>query len=355
MRVCLISRCRNQRNLKEWIAYHLTIGFSSIFIYDDFSEPSIESQLKSDYLSDVYVVRLEERVPIHPLKGGWSNGYRHIFEKMDELGLTYDYIIDLDTDEYLYLGGYLTIQEMLKDYEPFDILLLNWLLIGNKGMVTRPNDGILNTFDMCDNKFSTTGKSVAKLSSISKAKVSPHLFEYFSVHPSQLTIKNVLNQMVPNSIPIQNTEMASQMMYIIPIKKAQQKSASKDSMLELKQCLPCVFHYCVQDIETFLESKINNKRMRRIQIGNKGETELREVYPYSDKKLEFNIQKSGNNKKTGDKKTENKKKFNDRNIEKEFLDLLKSNQNEYKSVLEYYQNHNKNKIRNRLLFKKFRP
>ena len=174
--------------------------------------------------------------------------------------------------------------------------------------------------------------------------------------------------MVPNSIPIQNTEMASQMMNIIPMKDPNIK-------LELKECLPCIFHYCVQDIETFLHSKINNKRMKEILTNNEGNTELREVYTYSNDKVEFNIPKIGNNptenNKTGNKKAGNKKgnkqagnkqagnkkagnKIVENNkTEKDFLIHLQDNENDYKSILDYYQNSNMNKIRNRLLFNRF--
>lgn len=37
MSVCLISRCRNERNILEWISYHLEKGMDHIIIYDDLS------------------------------------------------------------------------------------------------------------------------------------------------------------------------------------------------------------------------------------------------------------------------------------------------------------------------------
>jgi hypothetical protein len=148
---------------------------------------------------------------------------------------------------------------MLRSYQPFDILLLNWLLIGNKDMIKGNRDSLLNTYDMCNDEFSNTGKSVAKFSSIAKTKVNPYLFEYFSVHPSQLIIKNVLNQTVANSIPIEFTEIISKTMNIRKsgqtLKNNQKQLEPKTQEIkELKGCLPCIFNYSKQT-----DSQIKNR------------------------------------------------------------------------------------------------
>jgi len=293
------------------VDYHLKIGFTDIFIYDDHSTPPIEEQIREN--EHVYVIRLAERIKIHPYYGGGGNGYREIFQKIKDLGLDYDYILDIDTDEYMYLDESQTIQEMIRKYLPLDILLLNFLYVGNSGLIKRDTDGVLNHFNMSNDHLQDWGKSLVNFHSIEKAKWNPHIFQYFEKPGNALICKNVNHQLCVNWQPVEGTDQINSQIVI------------EDG--EMKKVLPCVFHYCIQDIESFVDSKGNNqlimenddKKSDRIRIG------------FDNKELKVDYAKIQS--------------------EQDFLDYLK--ENGYKETLNYYNRFCENKVKNELLYRKF--
>jgi len=298
----------------------------------------------------VIVVRLPERIPLHPFFGGKFGGYQQIFRCIEQLNMTFDYIMDLDLDEYLYLGSYKNIQDMITFYQPFDILMLNWLMMGNNQKITRKNDNLLSNFNRSHFKLDGWGKSIAKYKSIYYEKYCPHLF---SMRYIGFICKNALNEPCNFGMPIPKTEQMNQQMHVqyftndTPKNKKQkdkqkqkdntkQKNGNKEQKDNKKQKdvaediqyrivdipVPCVFHYSIQDIETFIKNKVNATRCRKI------DGELKTDYLWEGETLEVETSE-----------IKNEQWFTD------FLDV-----NEYQYTLQYYQKYNHNDVENNLLF-----
>jgi hypothetical protein len=146
-----------------------------------------------------------------------------------------DYVFHADADEFLYLGKFENISEVIDHYSPFDSLRINWLLFGSNGVEKNETNSIIYTFNKSDTHISTYIKSITKVSSI-----STEADEGFYPNPHVLNVKNdgivknILNQIIPkNSNCIQN-----------------------DLRLNKDDIPIYLAHYITQDVRTFIKRKI---------------------------------------------------------------------------------------------------
>lgn len=272
MIVSLISRSRNEKNIKEWIDYHFNIGIKYIFIYDDFSTPPYSDLYKQNNL---FIIRNYERICMNPNNGGKNGGYSQLFDKIKELLIekeieNIDYILDLDSDEYLYLDNFNNIEDLINNYKPFDQLFFNFLMMGNHKMLKRDSNDLINEFNISNNKFQSWGKSLARYKSITFFKEIPHFFNLLN---GKIT-KNVLGNICNNINPIDQTNNINKLITI-----------DNNKILSAP---PCVFHYCVQDIETFIENKVNVERCNFNRF--KGYIEISELNNEEDFLKQLKIQ-----------------------------------------------------------------
>ena len=56
----LFSNMRDERNILEWVIYHLLLGFDKIYIFDHLSKVPIADTLKAYNLPQVHVQRIED-------------------------------------------------------------------------------------------------------------------------------------------------------------------------------------------------------------------------------------------------------------------------------------------------------
>jgi hypothetical protein len=161
----LISRCKNEINVKEWIKYHLSLGIKYIIIYDDHSDIPLNTYIN---IPNVFICTNNIRVNpnfvfSHNKK---NNSYTIIFNKIKTLNINIDYIIDLDIDEYLYLSNFNNIIDFINFYIPFNQLSLNFLFMGNENKLTITNNSCILNFKRSAKKFTPWGKSIAKYNNI---------------------------------------------------------------------------------------------------------------------------------------------------------------------------------------------
>jgi hypothetical protein len=101
--VVLSTNVRDETNLPEWIAYHLVVGFSHIFVVDHLSQTPVRTLLQNAFAPEV-AEQILSRVTVHRFTQETSSGMKfrilqnlcHPFYKK----LNADWAIHLDADEY---------------------------------------------------------------------------------------------------------------------------------------------------------------------------------------------------------------------------------------------------------------
>lgn len=119
--VCIVAK-NEQKIICDWVSHYLKLGFDKIFIYDNMSEPSIESSLKEkNFVNDKIFIEIDT------VK--YSNqtvNYQKCINENKDL----DWLLLCDADEFLWLKEG-TIKDFLSIFsENTCSILINWLVYG---------------------------------------------------------------------------------------------------------------------------------------------------------------------------------------------------------------------------------
>ena len=204
MKFAICTTAKNEPYILEWLTYHLKIGFSYFIIFDDDSDLKI-STLFSNSNIDNSVYKIYTRDDIALLEKGFYHysQYQSYWQKCVIPSLkskNIDYILQSDIDEFLVLGKFKNIEQLVSHFLPFDALKINWLFFGSNNLMTNTTDSVVKTFNKSSTTFNIHCKSITKVSSIIDIK-----FAYGS-HCLPITehsiTKNILNEIVnPDSNP----------------------------------------------------------------------------------------------------------------------------------------------------------
>jgi len=155
--IAAIARNEN-KYIKEWANYHLTLGVDSILICDN---NLLDGERVSDVLND-------DRIEIIELYLGkdWvqPRAYTYCFKEYRE---KYDWMIFMDIDEFIVLDPkYQTIKDFLSDplFSDVDIIRLHWKLFsGGIELEANGNYSVLSRFkDQYPNELEKYGKSIIR-------------------------------------------------------------------------------------------------------------------------------------------------------------------------------------------------
>jgi hypothetical protein len=121
--ICLIIKNENEY-LEEWLQHHRNLGFNYFIIYDNNSSFSVENYLKinNNDNKDIAIYHWKDNEHASQLRA-----YKHCCDNFKEL---YDYILFIDTDEFLMLKHHKTIQEFIDSKPKFDGFGIYWRMYG---------------------------------------------------------------------------------------------------------------------------------------------------------------------------------------------------------------------------------
>lgn len=139
--VCCIAKYEN-KYLKEWVDYHLELGFDQIFIYDN-------NNLDGEEI--LPVLRSYDKVEIVDCRGKTSYQDPAYTDFYNAYGKQFDWIAFIDVDEFITFSkesGIHTIKEFLARFgEEVQIVHLNWMCYGDSGIVElEDNYSVLERF-----------------------------------------------------------------------------------------------------------------------------------------------------------------------------------------------------------------
>jgi hypothetical protein len=237
MRTAVYINVKNEKRIIEFIKYYIKIGIDFFLILDDDSTEDVNKVLiKNDISRDIYeVIYTNGRKflqGIYNSKELWDKELLPILNKNN-----IDYMLYVDADEFLYIGKFKNINELLIYYQPFDSLKINVLHFGSNNIIENNTDSIIIPFNKSAIKISDWVKCLTKVSSICTDKNKG-----FTSNPHVLNIhngitKNILNKTVDSTVRL--TEVIENKHYkSIPI---------------------YIAHYMCQDITTYIERKMCSK------------------------------------------------------------------------------------------------
>lgn len=144
-KVGLFCNARDEKNVKEWAAHHLLIGFDIIIIFDHKSKTPLKDVF-SNFDKRVTIIRTE--LPDGNIKLKLMNYATNLAKK---IGL--DWFIYLDADEFLVLNNrFKGIKHFLNTYSYGDSIGINWVMFGSNYLVEDPSGTLLESYTRsCNN------------------------------------------------------------------------------------------------------------------------------------------------------------------------------------------------------------
>lgn len=144
--VYLSSNMKDEKNVIEWIVYHLTIGFDKILIIDNDSVIPIKNTINQYNLTNkVDVIEYKEEGPIK-------------FDVMNNIVKPYmisnnvKWFIHLDADEYINLNNnYTSIKDFLKEFDQKDtnIIAINCICFGCNNLEKSKEGLVIENYTRC--------------------------------------------------------------------------------------------------------------------------------------------------------------------------------------------------------------
>lgn len=294
IKVGISTKCKNEINIIEFIEHYLNLGFSYFFFLDDNSKPSINSIIK-----DTYGNKYNDIIKIVVNSDGWEDNTNHnliikftkiINIHLDEIKQHVNYLLNVDMDEYLVLKNSIfenKIQNVITYYEPFDMLKINWLYFGNNNLKNADCSTLKDKFTKSSNILSNPVKSLVKLESYNKERVSSHVFSL----KANSIVKNVFNNIDVNN----------------PKSNLQQINKNRVNLY--------LAHYVIQSTEYFVQRRLLTHTKCKIQdtfyLPYKNIYTLEELYEKIQKEFNNNKQNLINHFHINEPLNDNLKIFKD--------------------------------------------
>lgn len=123
--------------LREWVAYHHHIGFEKIYIYDNESQVPVR-----DCLADFYDRGVFDSYTLQG-KAMQLIAYNHCLKNH---GHEFEWLAFFDLDEFLCLHQDTDARVLVRDYERYSALSLNWDSFGSSGHLSRPRGLVTESY-----------------------------------------------------------------------------------------------------------------------------------------------------------------------------------------------------------------
>lgn len=136
--VCCIVK-NEEKFIKEWICFHIAIGFDTVIIYDNESTDKTAEIIKK--LGRIFDVR-------YFLWGRHDFYYQIDCYKdcIERNKVEFRWLAFLDADEFVVPYGHKNIHGFLKNYEYAACLVVNWAIFGSSGFKQSPDGLVTENF-----------------------------------------------------------------------------------------------------------------------------------------------------------------------------------------------------------------
>ncbi len=129
---------RDEPDLREWVAYHLAIGFEHVYLYDNESKMPVSVVLR-DFVAagkvSTYLVRGKKQQVI--------TVFPDVLRRAES---QFRWVAFIDADEFILPHDTDDINVFLSDYEKHPGLGINWQIFGDNGYLKRPSGLIIENY-----------------------------------------------------------------------------------------------------------------------------------------------------------------------------------------------------------------
>jgi hypothetical protein len=245
-KVGLFCNARDEKNIKEWAAHHLLIGFDIIVIFDHKSKIPLK-EVFSNFDKRVTVIKRD--LPDGNIKIQLMNDARHIAKKID-----LDWFIYLDADEFLILNNkFRDVKHFLNTYTYADSIGVNWLMFGTNYLIEEPTGLILENYTKSSITLDQHVKSFVRTNEV----VYSHNPHYYKIRNPNKMLGLTFNIMTK---PQSFNKLLTNMPYYM--------------------CPAYIAHYIYQSEETYIKRKTNNISdlgMQRANLGKEIHTQYNDT------------------------------------------------------------------------------
>lgn len=167
--VCAVFR-EEAPFLEEWISFHVGIGATHFYLYNNFST--------DDFAAVLAPWEARGFLTVHdwPRRVGQCSAYADCARRYRKAAR---WIAFLDVDEFLFSPDVTDIRPLLREYEAHPGVLVYGLFFGAAGHEARPGGSLLKNFTRrAPTSFKVGGKTIANPRMI-RAVRTPHTFAYW--------------------------------------------------------------------------------------------------------------------------------------------------------------------------------
>ena len=132
--LCLITK-DSDKYIKEWVAFHLVVGFDSIIIFDNNQNSNLEVILAS-YLKSKWVTLI-------PFDGHQVQCYEQALKNYRDRT---EWLAFLDDDEFIFSPTHTDLKKVIERYGQNGGLVANWMTFGTNGHVASPNGLVIEEY-----------------------------------------------------------------------------------------------------------------------------------------------------------------------------------------------------------------
>jgi hypothetical protein len=182
-KVMLFTNARDEKNINEWIAHHLLLGFDKIFIFDHLSVIPITAP---KFNGKLIIYRANHTT--NNVKLDFMYRALNVALKNDV-----DWMLYLDADEYLCINSHNNVKKFLINFKEADMIGINWLMFGSNGHIDNLNGFLVENFTKSDIYLDQHIKSFVRPECV-KRIVNPHYYVISNI----LRCYNAFGFRIPN-------------------------------------------------------------------------------------------------------------------------------------------------------------
>lgn len=141
--ICSIAKNENAY-LYEWALYHLQLGFSHIYIYDN-------NDKNGEIIENVFqLCDFKDKISIIDVRG--QKYVQKFVYNLCYTQMSFDWCAFIDIDEFITLENHKNIEDFLSLYNDWESIHLNWKCYGDSGQVSYTTKGVTERFKKAWNK-----------------------------------------------------------------------------------------------------------------------------------------------------------------------------------------------------------
>ncbi len=165
--ICAIAK-NEESFIREWVEYHLLIGFEHIYIYDNNSRVPISEALP-EYIDSGLVTVINSSRDVDQQRIAYM-------DCLQKYGIQCKWMAFIDIDEFIVPRSGNDIRDILDRYIDYGGLAIHWKMFGSGGHRTRPAGGVIKNYDKVVS-FDNHIKSIVQPKKVDKV-FTPHSFGY---------------------------------------------------------------------------------------------------------------------------------------------------------------------------------